>query len=375
MDLSFQIERLLNSFSMTSEWGCIPLPSNWDHARYLPNKWKDYIEVLPNSLNERSYQKWVNDLPDLRPESLPTDRMAWEAWMRMLSMIAHAGLVRISDWKEHGVPARIAVPWYATAQELNRPTVIGHPSLVLFNGKHLADSDDYSLASVGVDGQFLPDPDEAWFYRITWQIERLGAFIHVSLAQLALMKDAGEEDAFVSILGGIDRQLAIVISMLNRMYDGCDPAVFYHKIRPYLSGFEGLQFRGLEGQPRLTFAGGSAAQSSLLQALDAGLGGASPESGHPFLKEMRAYMDPGHRSWVAWLEAHPLGSCLRKSSGPVRQAWLETLERVVQFRNEHLKMVATYILQFSEKAPGTGGTAPDVFLRTVRNRTRKVMDQ
>ncbi|GHE41981.1 hypothetical protein [Streptomyces capitiformicae] len=52
----------------------------------------------------------------------------------------------------------------------------------------------------------------------------------------------------------------------------CDHYVFYHRIRPFLTGWSapGLRFEGVDREP-LVLAGGSAAQSSLIQAFDAGL--------------------------------------------------------------------------------------------------------
>lgn len=70
--------------------------------------------------------------------------------------------------------------------------------------------------------------------------------------------------------------------ILNRMYERCDQDVFYHKIRPYLAGSKGMAAAGLpkgvfydvgegEGEWR-QYNGGSNAQSSLIQFLDAALG-------------------------------------------------------------------------------------------------------
>lgn len=70
--------------------------------------------------------------------------------------------------------------------------------------------------------------------------------------------------------------------LLERMYERCDPNVFYHEIRPFLAGSKNMAGAGLprgvfydvgegEGEWR-QYNGGSNAQSSLIQFLDAVLG-------------------------------------------------------------------------------------------------------
>ena len=57
------------------------------------------------------------------------------------------------------------------------------------------------------------------------------------------------------------------------MYEHCRADIFYHRVRPFLKGWpdDGIVYEGVNEEPKI-FIGGSAAQSSLLQTLDAGLG-------------------------------------------------------------------------------------------------------
>jgi indoleamine 2,3-dioxygenase len=67
--------------------------------------------------------------------------------------------------------------------------------------------------------------------------------------------------------------------LLERMYEECDPYVFYYQIRPFLAGSKNMEVAGLpkgvfydEGNGRgewRKYSGGSNAQSSLIQFLDA----------------------------------------------------------------------------------------------------------
>lgn len=70
--------------------------------------------------------------------------------------------------------------------------------------------------------------------------------------------------------------------LLARMYEECDPNVFYFRIRPFLAGSRNMEESGLpngvlyeDGHGNKTYhkySGGSNAQSSLIQAFDIILG-------------------------------------------------------------------------------------------------------
>src|SRR5205823_4702295 len=71
-------------------------------------------------------------------------------------------------------------------------------------------------------------------------------------------------------------------SILQRMYENCDPHVFYHRVRPFLAGSKNMADAGLPNgviyedgtgnEVYRQFSGGSNAQSSLIQFFDIVLG-------------------------------------------------------------------------------------------------------
>ena len=119
-------------------------------------------------------------------------------------------------------------------------------------------------------------------------------------------------------------------TLLERMYESCDPHVFYHRIRPFLAGSKNMGDAGLPNgvmfddgtgeQEFVQFSGGSNAQSSIIQFFDVVLGiehrptgekrtGASDaESGpvsspsHSFIQDMRKYMPGPHRRFLEHME-------------------------------------------------------------------------
>lgn len=181
-------------------------------------------------------------------------------------------------------------------------------------------------------------------------------------------------------------------STLMRMYEENIPAVFYQRVRRYLSGWlndeelpEGLLY-GEDPTPKL-LAGGSAAQSPIIQCLDIALdvqhGDPQAEtvntgvgSAGAYLREMRRYMARGHREFLGWLEENiNLRKSLLKSNMPssVRRAFNDCVQAVRSFRNKHLSMVSTYITVQATKIAsghpikGTGGSNPIPFLKEVRS--------
>lgn len=96
---------------------------------------------------------------------------------------------------------------------------------------------------------------------------------------------------------------------IGAMREGCHPFIFYHRVRPFLSGWKhnptlphGVLYSGVDTQRR-QYYGGSAAQSALLPLLDIGLGVQHDSvKSTDFLLAMRDYMLKPHRELLAYLE-------------------------------------------------------------------------
>ena len=157
------------------------------------------------------------------------------------------------------------------------------------------------------------------------------------------------------------------------MYENCDPYIFYNRIRPFLASFEKIEYQGCKQNPRSYF-GGSAAQSSLLQAIDAMLGIThQEEKSRSYLVAMRNYMPTGHATYINDLEnERPLARAIERHNG-CRQIHTACVDALTKFRQSHLKIVANYVSsQMSNIGPGhtgTGGTDPIVFLKQIAKDT------
>lgn len=137
--------------------------------------------------------------------------------------------------------------------------------------------------------------------------------------------------------------------------------MFYHQIRPFLGGWkgsdvlpEGMFYEGV-WLDRKECSGGSAAQSSIIAAIDVALGVKhEPETpgGDEFLKRMRGYMPKFHRNLLEALGVMP-GGCSFDSVRNAAQtcghaaaldAYNVCVANLKTFRSAHIAIVTQYIV-------------------------------
>src|SRR5262249_34889805 len=127
------------------------------------------------------------------------------------------------------------------------------------------------------------------------------------------------------------------------------------------------------------FAGASAAQSSLLQSLDAGLGVTHRDDGtHPFLLAMRHYMPPAHRRFIEALDdGHALRQFVldrRQVAPALCDLYNACIRALDNFRKKHMELAVRYISRQApgaEEAEGTAGANFVPFLSKVRKETKE----
>ena len=189
-----------------------------------------------------------------------------------------------------------------------------------------------------------------------------------------------------------------ICTSLSNMREGCHPFIFYHRVRPFLSGWrdnptliDGVIYKGVMNDTRQKYYGGSAAQSSLLPFLDIALG-ISHDSikSKDFLLAMRDYMIKSHKEFLEYIETI---ACIRpfvlenigdnarlpKSlKDELRSAYDNCVSNLQSFRTGHISLVAEYILaqqkrgdgqklEGSAGGKGTGGTDLMNFLKPIRD--------
>jgi len=278
---------------------------------------------------------------------------------------------------------------------------------------------------------FTGSLDESWFYLVSVAIEaRAGPIVPMMLEAIGAAR-RGDSNKVVECLRHFAERLDELGGLLERMYETCDPHVFYYRIRPYLAGGKNMADAGLphgvmfdDGtgeQPYVQFSGGSNAQSSIIQFFDIILGvehrptgetrsgGSVTEGGsmqtpaHGFIMEMRKYMPGPHRRFLEHVERvanirEYVAS--RRNNRALVTSYDACLAMLRALRDKHIQIVSRYIIiksresrshsrslspkqaasqrlnlantlqrGNSKKLRGTGGTALIPFLKQARDET------
>ena len=252
-----------------------------------------------------------------------------------------------------------------------------YAGLVLWNWKPLFTAEPAdTLNNLATILTFTGSLDESWFYLVSVAIEARGASV-IPLMLDAIAAARREERGIVAErLRSFAELLDELGSLLNQMYDNCDPHVFYHRIRPYLAGGSNMAEAGLpngvlfdngaRNQSFVSYSGGSNAQSSLIQFFDLVLGvehrptgekrvkenpemegSAPPPPSHNFITEMRKYMPGPHRQFLEHVaRVANLREFVHENRSDVALsiAYDACLAMLRAFRDKHIQMVSRYIV-------------------------------
>lgn len=288
-----------------------------------------------------------------------------------------------------------------------------------------------SLENLATHMTFTGSLDESWFYLVSVAIEaRAGPIIPTMLEAIGAAR-RGDSNKVVECLRIFAERLDEIGGLLERMYESCDPHVFYHRIRPFLAGGKNMGDAGLPNgvmfddgtgeQPYVQFAGGSNAQSSIIQFFDIVLGVEHRPTGekrsdspapdhdsaqappHGFLLEMRKYMPGPHKRFLEHVErVANIREYVtnRRHDRALVIAYDACLAMLRTLRDKHIQIVSRYIIiksresrsdsrslspkeaatqrlnlantvrrGNSKKLRGTGGTALIPFLKQARDET------
>jgi indoleamine 2,3-dioxygenase len=308
--------------------------------------------------------------------------------MRALSFLGHAYVWEGAS-PEATLPQQLAAPWSALASKLGRPPILSYGSYALDNWRRFDARGPLTVDNLAILQNFLGGQDEDWFILIHVEIEALAArALNAALPALAAAR-AGDASALTARLEEVAGALEAMLATLRRMPERCDPFIYFRRVRPFIHGWknhpalpDGVRYEGaaeLPGPQRLR--GETGAQSTIVPVLDALLGVAhAPDPLREYLDEMRAYMPPGHRGFLAHVEAG--GSVrgavreLRGSHPELAEMYDACLRWLEAFRSLHLEYAASYIHTQGGGAAnpsdvGTGGTPFMRYLAKHRDETAK----
>nr|AIF73519.1 indoleamine 2,3-dioxygenase [Volvox ferrisii] len=239
----------------------------------------------------------------------------WRAYS-VLSFLAHGYM-----WCEPGpppavLPAVLAVPWAAVASAIGMPPVLTYATYNLLNWRRLETEHDSSVAlgNIVCLQNFLGGPDEEWFRCVHVEVEAQAGPAVAGLTAMQTAAAAGDAVGVTAGLRRITRALQLMQSSLSRMGEGCDPYIYYHRVRTPMSGWrgnpalpQGLIYEGVSDVP-VQLYGETGAQSSVLPAFDAALGIEHDLVWlRDYLDAMTSHMPPHHRAFIAQLAAANTG--------------------------------------------------------------------
>ena len=360
----------LASFAISRERGFVPDRDPLDRLPPLFEPWERVAAILPALLMNRTIRSWIADIPELRIDALASDAERERAFMLLSALtMAHVWGGESPDFT---LPSNIAVPYVTLAKTLERPPIILHAAGVLNNWRRLDPSQPLALDNVDTQFSFTGSVDEKWFFLATLGVELAGAPMITALAQAVDRSREGSEADLEAPLAVVEAGIRSMTEALMRMRERCDPYVFYNHLRPYLAGWPvpGLTYAGTGTGPQL-FAGGSAAQSSLLQSIDAGLGIVhEAASTRDFLRGMQQYMPAKHRAFIAALaERSAIRERAMHGSASLRDIYNACIAATDEFRRKHIGITSDYILKQANVVvgPGTTGTGGTDFVEFLRD--------
>lgn len=191
---------------------------------------------------------------------------------------------------------------------VQRPPIVPYASTGLANFERLDRNGPHELENLRCIQKIVDIPDESWFHLVHVEIEaRAGAAIFALLkaSRLARSDDAeGVENELAKVPPVFDK----MIQSFRRITEHCNTDVYYHTLRPYLFGFDGIVYEGVEeydAKP-MTFMGESCVQSTVIPAIKALIwlqhsqGGLSED-----LESMKAYVPKPHRELLSQIDTTP----------------------------------------------------------------------
>ncbi|MFI6025683.1 hypothetical protein [Amycolatopsis magusensis] len=360
----------LGDYDISEERGFLPAVDPLDALPPYFEPWETAARDIGALLMTGRIRETVAALPELSPERLATPAERERA-MLLLTGLASAH-VHASDPPATSVPAVLARPLHRLATTLDRPPIIAHASIVLANWRRLDPARPLGTDNIDTQLTFLGGVDEKWFYLATAGVELAGA---PGLKLLTEAQEAAAENDAERLTTCLESLREVLDRTTRAFLDierWCDPYVFYHRVRRFLSGWSGVTLEGTRTPP-LTLAGGSAAQSSLIQAFDAGLGITHDDPlTADFLGLMRRSMPRAHRRFLRELDTGPSVRARASAAGhpPLTEAYDAAVRALTELRGQHIGLTGRYITRFERGAgKGTGGSDFVPLLRRAREET------
>uniref|UniRef100_G3VWQ4 Indoleamine 2,3-dioxygenase 1 n=1 Tax=Sarcophilus harrisii TaxID=9305 RepID=G3VWQ4_SARHA len=343
----------------------------------LPDRYQVWVKLaknLPTLVEEGQFREEAEQLPELSIDELQGYKE---------QRLAHLALSVITMgyvWQDRNVkevlPRNIAVPFWNLSEKLGLPPIMVYADCVLANWKKKDPLGSMTYDNMDTLFAFPGGDCSKGFFLVSLLVEKAAASAMKVIPDIfeAVKKKNSES---------LKESLQSVASSVYEAYKT------FQLVHVYLFSLfcfswkncsllpKGLIYEGVSEIPK-EFAGGSAAQSSIMQCFDALLGiQHTTENGNAkYLEEMRNYMPSPHKIFLEAVASHSSVRDFVSSSDDIqlKKAYNECVKALVHIRNYHLQVVNKYIISPSnDEVKGTGGTNLLIFLRSVRDTTKRAL--
>ena len=339
----------------------------------------DKARTLPARIEGQTIRSDLQSMPvfDMAAMAEVMDLRITERLFQIYSHFANAFVWCDQNNPSSHLPKAVAAPLVQLSKFVERPPIVPYASTGLANFERLDRNGPHELENLHCLQKLVDIPDESWFHLVHVEIEaRAGTAVFALLeaSRLAELGDAaGVEDELVKVPPVFDEMM----HSFRRITQHCNTDVYYHTLRPYLFGFDGVVYEGVDefgGEP-MTFMGESGAQSSVIPAIKALIGLKHSHGGlSEDLESMKAYMPKPHRELLAQIDPSAIRSFVERTANPnLREAYNFCLQRLVDFRSLHLGMAHAFIARKVKDPRGTGGTDFMKWLAQLRDETAQQM--
>lgn len=334
-----------------------------------PLAWLDEMgRDLPSLLHDGSFRvkarKWR--IPPWTPPDDPADILPQlRLYYVRLGFLVSAYINQVGRPAETILPRNLAEPLCKVCGLLNRPPILSYDGYALYNWKRFDPAWPITLGNIDTLQDFVHLYDEHWFILVHVEIEAIAAeilaAIQAATEALAVSDAASVNRALQSIAAAVWRQ----VSVLRRIPEKMDPAVYFKTFRPYIRFFEHVVYEGVAAAP-LDYRGETGAQSSILPVLSAFMKVPhKPSMLTDHLADMQNFMPAEHRALIAEIRQRP---DVRPAAE--KAMYNDVLEAMATFREVHYGWANEYIHKRVVDARGTGGTPFMQWLQQLIDETR-----
>lgn len=367
--------------------------------------WMDIALRIPELVHSHELRSHINKMPLLSSEFLQKYRELRLAHLALSVMTMGYVWQEGEDDTVEMLPCNLAVPFWEVSQRLGIPPILTHADGVLANWKKKDPKGPFDMENLELLVSLPGEESVRGFFLVTLLVELAAVPALRNIPTVINGVRCGDTETVARALEDISQSIQNMTDALKLMQVYVDPAVFYGKMRIYLSGWKdnpsmpkGLVYEGVQTEP-MEYSGGSAAQSSLLHCFDELLGVSHGGNSGSFLTRMRNYMPPAHKQLIQDISLQPsLRSFVQQQTCKrLNQAFDQCVTKLLAMRSYHINVVSRFVtvpaararqlrnqsqsseVEMVSRAPtaleerGTGGSSIMVFLKSVRDRTKDVL--